>query len=97
MINRNLDVNSSNRVDDIRENGVKGVLSKNERNTALFLASEHLMQAGTEVLKISPEMAAIYFKLGDGLLKEINLKDDKMSEEEVQSIMDEILNIKGNL
>jgi len=100
MINKNLDKNSANRVekcDDIAENGVQGILSKNERNTALFLTSEHLMKAGVEILKVSSEMSKIYFELGESILEEINLKDDKMSEDEIQNIMNDILNIKGTL
>lgn len=99
MINKNLNDNSSNRVEDetLAENGVQGYISKNEKNNIMFRVSEHLMQAGILMVQVSGEMASIYLQLGEAILKEIDLKDDKMTEDEVQNIMDDILNIKGTL
>jgi len=92
MINKTLNNNSANRVDK-----VEGFLSKSEKNSTLFRASQKIMEAGVEMMKISSKMSAILFEMGDQMLKEIDLRDDKMTDDDIQNIIDDILSIKKGL
>ena len=99
MINQTLNVNSANRVEqeEILDGAVENVLSKTERNRIIFNTSQHLLQAGVEINPVNTEMAAIFLDLGNKLLEEIDLAEDKMTEDEVQSVMDDILNMRKAL
>lgn len=96
MINKTLNDNSANRVETPLK-PVEGVVTKTQKNKILFNASQKIMEAGVEIVKISPALASILFNMGDNILKEIDLREDKMPEDEVQNIIDEILSIKKGL
>jgi tyrosyl-tRNA synthetase len=106
MINKVPNVNSANRVETpdstptvepILEGAKENVISKSERNKIIFNTSQKLMEAGVEIMPVSSEMAAIFLELGDNLLNEIDLSEEKMSEDEVQSVINDILSIKDSL
>jgi len=90
MINKTLNENSANRVEKI-------ILSKNDRNAHLFAASTKLMEASVELLPVSTEMSAILADMGNKMLEEIKLEADKMEEAELQTIIDDILSMKGKM
>jgi hypothetical protein len=100
MINKVLNVNSANRVEKpkttepvLKNTGAK-VFDKDEKNRIIFNTAQKIMSAGTDILPLNPQLSAILLEFGNQKLDSIDLSDNKMTEDEVQSIIDDILKMK---
>ena len=84
-----------NKAPNLQEYKSDTVFSKNERNKKIFRTGHLLMDASVEISPLSPELGRIMFELGNTILEEVDLTDDKMSEDEINAVINDILAIKG--
>lgn len=65
-----------------------------ELNRNMYNAAVHLAEAGKYLMAISPDMGMALLKAADTILEEIKLEEEKVPKEKLESIMEEIMNIK---
>ncbi|MFG1500144.1 hypothetical protein ABMA70_08020 [Halobacteriovorax sp. XZX-3] len=63
-------------------------------NRSMFLAAEHLFEAGKHLMPISPEYGERLMLEADEILSMIKPEVEKVSDEKLDGILDEILNVE---
>ena len=71
--------------------GKDGEIESHDRNQRLYISATLLMEASKEMAPMSAEFAKIFYDLGDVLLSEMTV-NDKMTKEEMNKVMKDILN-----
>ncbi|MFG1483982.1 hypothetical protein ABMA79_15230 [Halobacteriovorax sp. HFRX-2_2] len=63
-------------------------------NRSMYLAAEHLFEAGKHMLPIAPEYGEKLMLEADEILSMIKPEEEKVSDEKLDDILDEILNVE---
>lgn len=67
-------------------------MNKTELNYCLFKTAEHLTEAAKHISNLSQEKATSFMLEADAILSVIVPEEEKVSEEKLDNILDEIMN-----
>lgn len=63
-------------------------------NRSMYMTAHHLYEAARHMMPIEPEFASRLLKDADEILSVIQVEKEKVSDEKLDSILDEILNVE---